>query len=342
MRKPIFSKRAARPGEASPRARPMKGIKTGTGLGLLGFFIVAAAVVIVVMYHPPNVVNNYTGAGGGQQLPVPPNSTSTCSSNNACKLQLYAYITNLNSSVGAPTQLAVPYQLFAAGSALATASGTTSAIAATNVSGVNYGGQYTAFFGNDVSEYVAAVNVTVRQTVQSVAKQLLPISVPTMDFNNNTVAGFSAKGGVLTGVANNYVDSALTQRIKTSYGYYGDPNALLIYAYNSSQISSITLPSGFVATTVPQGLVSVPAGDAVAGFSMSQLPPNFIDSFTPTIKTGTLPANTLIPSTIHTWVASQGAQQVNGQLESGLYINATKVNSPLVTVSGEYNISVYG
>ena len=322
------------------RRKSLKGTSTGTGLIALGALLFAAAVVLVLMYHAgqSTTVNNF--GNPNQVLQTPANSLLCSGSSIAPKLQLFAWITNLNSSVGAPTQIATPYQVFPAGSALSIASGTTSASAATNVSGINCGAQYTVFFGSNVGVYVAAAPVTVTSTVQSVSQKLVQISVPTMDFNNNSVAGFKSTGGVLTGVANNYVDSALTQRIKTSYGFYGP--ALLIYAYNSTQITSITPPSGFATATVPQGLVSAPMGYAVAGFSVPQLGANNITSFSPVIKTGTLPANTLIASTLHTWIASEGNQQVNGALETGLYINATKVNSPLVTVSGEYNISVYG
>jgi len=280
---------------------------------VVGVLLLAAVYVGAVWFHPAAVGVPSTGS----QTTTPP--TLSCQgSSTAPALSLEAYYMNTATVPASPTQVATSYSVYTGSSPLAFASGTLSATAGTSVSGVNCGQSYSIFVGDNSNYFLKEVQTTISQTSQQLAVQLTPISLPTVGFNNGTIAGYVGQAKFFA-VPNGYTETQLQMKVSAGSGYFGHPDYAIIFAYNASQISSVQLNAPTVA--VPSSVVSVPAGFATVAYQMSALGNYNSTVLNPIIKTSTLPSNTAIASPIDVYLVSETSYNQNGNLLTGVFAN---------------------
>ena len=314
---------------------------------------VALALVIgVLMLGAVYVGSNYLSTKSigvttpGQTPTTTPAIVTSCgSSSTAPTLSLTAFYNKTTTVPATPTQIAESYSVYQPGSPLAFASGTTSASAATSVSGINCGSEYTVFFGGNSNYFLTAFSVKSQNNTQGVVKQLQPISAPTAKFNNGTIAGYVGQAKFFA-VPNGYTDTNLQMRISAGSGFWGNPDSVVMFAYNTTQIKSISL--NLPTASVPSSVVSIPAGYATVAYQISQMSDYQQNTYNPVFMTGTLPSNTLNASAINVYLISQASYNNNGNLETGLFANPTSQAalvtpvSSVATSSGTGGILVYG
>ena len=314
----------------------------------IGIVFVVGVLILGAVYLGLNHSTTTKSIGvslPGQTTTTSPNISYCGSSSTAPTLSLTAFYNKTSTVPATPTQIADAYSVYQPGSPLAFASGTTSASAATSVSGVNCGSTYTVFFGGNSNYYLTAVSVTSKQTTQAVTEQLKPISAPTVQFNNGTIAGYVNQSKFYA-VPNGYTDTNLQMRISAGSGFWGNPDSVVMFAYNTTQIKSISL--NLPTASVPSSVVSVPAGYATVAYQIPQMSNYQQSTYNPVIMTGTLPSNTLDSSAINVYLISQASYNNNGNLETGLFTNPTSQSalvtpvSSVATSSGKGGILVYG
>ncbi len=316
--------------------------RNDVGLALVvGILILGAVYLGSTMLAPKSIAP----AGQSAATTVSSQTLACQGSSTAPVLSLAAFYNNTATVPPTPTQVAVAYSVYQPGSPLVFASGTTSATAGTTVSGVNCGASYTVFFGDNSNYYLTAVPVQVTQTTQVVQKQLKPISAPTVQFNNGTIAGYVSQAKFF-GVPNGYTETNLQMRISAGSGFWGNPDFAVMFAYNSSQIQSIKL--NLPTVSVPSSVVSIPAGFATVAYQLPAISNYQQETLNPVIVTGTLPSNTAVASPINVYLISEASYNQNGNLETGLFTNpvtqaalVTPVSS-VATSGGTGGILIYG
>ena len=206
------------------------------------------------------------------------------------------------------------------------------------------GGQYSAFVGSYPSYYLVEVPLTITNVTGSKQVILTQISSPAITYNNGTIAGY-VKQAVFGGIANGYTETNLNLKIAQSgYGYFGDPSYALVFAFNSSQISSVTL-SEPIAQNVPLSPLSIPAGFTTVAYSLPSIGNYQSVILNPIVKIGTLNSNSLIASDMDVYAIAQAPFKYNGQYQTG-YIypnNNTAIISPVTsTTSSSAGVLIYG
>jgi hypothetical protein len=279
---------------------------------VVGILLLVAIYAGATLFRPTSTIGQPTT--GTSTVP----SLACANSPVAPTLSLEAYYMNTVTVPATPTQVATPYSIYTSSSPLAITSGTLSATAGTSVSGVNCGQSYSIFVGDNSNYYLKEVQTTVSQTAQQLSVKLTPISLPTIGYNNGTIAGYVGQAKFYA-VPNGYTETQLQMKISAGSGYFGHPDYAIIFAYNASQISSIQLNAPTVA--VPSSVVSVPAGFATVAYQMSALGNYNSTVVNPIIKTSTLPSNTLVASPIDVYLVSEASYNQNGNLLTGVFAN---------------------
>lgn len=287
---------------------------------ILAFFVVGALILAGVYVgtgfksvSTPVITNVQPGSSGSSS------TTLFCAgSSSAPTLSLTAYYNDTGTVPPTPTQVATSYSVYAPGSPITKASGTSSSSAATSVSGVNCGTTYLVNWGDNSNYYLTQVSTVVQNTTQSVTTQLLPISSPTVRFQNGTIAGW-VKQAKFYGVANGYKETNLEVRVQAGSGFWGNPVSALMFAYNTTTVSSIYL--NLPQISVPSSAVSVPAGYATVAYQLPQISNYQIEQLNPIITTGTLSSNTLNATAINVDLISEASYNNNGNLQNGLFVN---------------------
>jgi hypothetical protein len=304
---------------------------------IVGILILAAIYIGATSLHPATTVSQ--SPSGTSSTP----SLACANSPVAPTLSLEAYYMNTVTVPASAAQVATPYSVYTSSSPLAVTSGTLSATAGTSVSGVNCGQNYNIFVGDNSNYYLKEVQTTVAQTTQQLAVKLTPISLPTVGFNNGTIAGYVGQAKFFA-VPNGYTETQLQMKVSAGSGYFGHPDYAIIFAYNASQISSVQLNAPTVA--VPSSVVSVPAGFATVAYQMSALGNYNSTVVNPIIKTSTLPSNTAVASPIDVYLVSEANYNQNGNLLTGVFANPstgaaiiTPVQSVTTSAGG---ILIYG
>jgi hypothetical protein len=284
------------------------------GLALaVGILLLAAVFLGATYFHPAAV-----GVPSGTQTTITSQALSCQGSSVAPTLSLEAYYMNTATVPASPTQVATSYSVYTGSSPLAFASGTLSATAGTSVSGVNCGQSYNIFVGDNNNYFLKEVQTTITQTAQQLAVQLTPISLPSVGYNNGTIAGYVGQAKFFN-VPNGYTETQLQMKISAGSGYFGHPDYAIIFAYNASQISGIQLNAPTV--SVPSSVVSVPAGFATIAYQMPAIGNYNSTILNPIIKTATLPSNTAVASPIDVYLVSEANFNQNGNLLKGVFAN---------------------
>jgi len=291
---------------------------------VVGLLLLGALYVGATYFHPASV-----GVPSTSGTPASTTTTSlACAGSSvAPTLSLETYYMNTATVPPSPTQVATSYSIYTGSSPLAFASGTTSASAGTSISGVNCGQSYNIFVGDNSNYYLKEVQTTITQTSQQLAVKLTPISLPSIGYNNGTIAGYVGQAKFFN-VPNGYTETQLQMKISAGSGYFGHPDYAIVFAYNASQISSIQLNAPTI--SVPSSVVSVPAGFATVAYQMPAIGNYNSTIINPIIKTATLPSNTLVASPIDVYLVSEANFNQNGNLLTGLFANPS-TGAPLVT-----------
>jgi hypothetical protein len=284
---------------------------------ILAFFVVGALILAGVYvgtslhsFAPAQIGSSSTNSQGI--------SLSCAGSSSAPTLSLTAYYNNSGTVPPTPTQVATSYSVYTPGVPITKASGTSSSSAATSVSDVNCGGTYLVNWGDNSNYYLTQVSTTVQNTTQAVTTQLLPVSSPTVQFQNGTIADWVNQAKFF-GVSNGYKETNLEVRIQAGSGFWGNPVSALLFAYNTTTVSSIYL--NLPQLNVPSSAVSIPAGYATVAYQIPQISNYQLEQLNPIITTGTLSSNTLNATAINVDLISEASYNNNGNLESGLFVN---------------------
>ncbi len=322
---------------------------------IMAFFVVGALILAGVY-----VGTNFRSVS----QPVPPGSSGSgvqvntqsvnllcAGSSSAPTLSLSAYYNSTSTVPPTPTQVATSYTVYAPGSPISLESGTTSATAATSVSGVNCGSNYLVNFGDNSNYYLMQMSATVQNTTQRVSQKLLPVSSPSITFQNGTIANW-VNQAKFYGVANGYTETNLEARVQAGSGFWGNPASVILFAYSSTKIQSVSL--NLPQASVPSSAVSIPAGYATVAYQLPQISNYQIEQLNPIIVTGTLDSNTLNATAINVDSISEASYNNNGKMESGLFVNpstkaalVTPVTSTATTTGtgqtiGSGGILIYG
>ena len=288
--------------------------RNDVGLALVvGILLLIAVYVGAVWFHPAAV-----GVPSTSTQTTAPATLACAGSSVAPTLSLEAYYMNTATVPASPTQVATSYSVYTGSSPLAFASGTTSATAGTSISGVNCGQSYNIFVGDNNNYFLKEVQTTITQTAQQLAIQLTPISLPSIGYNNGTIAGYVGQAKFFN-VPNGYTETQLQMKISAGSGYFGHPDYAIVFAYNASQISSIQLNAPTV--SVPSSVVQVPAGFATIAYQMPAIGNYNSTILNPIIKTATLPSNTAVASPIDVYLVSEANFNQNGNLLKGVFAN---------------------
>lgn len=295
---------------------------------ILGFFVVGALILagvyIGTSFHS---IASVPAVQSVSSTGVQSSSLLCAGSSVAPTLSLTAYYNDTGTVPPTPTQIATSYDVYVPGTPLVKASGTTSASAATSISGVNCGATYLVNFGSNSNHYLTQVSTTVQNTTQSVTTQLLAISSPTVTFQNGTIANWVDQAKFF-GVANGYKETNLEVRVQAGSGFWGNPASALMFAYNTTGISSIYL--NLPQVNVPSSAVSVPAGYATVAYQLPQISNYQIEQLNPILTIGTLSSNTLNATAINVDLISEASYNNNGNVQSGLFVNPS-THAVLVT-----------
>jgi hypothetical protein len=313
--------------------------KNDIGLAfVVGLLLLGGVYLGATFYHTAAIGVPSTGS-----QPTTSQTLSCQGSSTAPTLSLEAYYMNTATVPASPTQVATSYSVYTGSSPLAFASGTLSATSGTSVSGVNCGQSYKIFVGDNSNYYPKEVNTTISQTSQQLTVQLTPISLPTVGFNNGTIAGYVGQAKFFA-VPNGYTETQLQMKVSAGSGYFGNPDYAIVFAYNASQVSSVQLNAPTVA--VPSSVVSVPAGFTTVAYQMSALGNYNSTVINPIIKTSTLPSNTAMASPIDVYLVSGTSYNQNGNLLTGVFANpstgAAIITPVQSTTTNAGGILIYG
>jgi hypothetical protein len=293
----------------------------------IGLVIVVALVVIGAFY--------LGGSKSGTIIQPQTNvaSTAPCGSSGLSSLALSARYNNYAVVPASPTAASTSINVYQPGNPVAILTGTTP-----NALSVACGAQENVILGDNSAYFVTNETVTASSAQQTTSINLQQIATPAVSYNNNTKAGYSANA-VIAPVANGYPDTDLSIRIKEGNGFFGNPDAVLVFAYSPTQIQGISGIQGTKAD-VPTGVVSIPSGDAVQAFAIAGLQPNQVVILNPTITTGTLPANS-VNSIVNVYLISQATYNNNGVAQPGLISSPSSLSTPLVTPVTAGNIVIH-
>lgn len=317
----------------------LKGIET------LGGVIVIVVMLFVGFLFFGGASNSY------KSISTPQVNSHVSTSGIVCQAVSYNFaLTSVynNTAVvpAVPTKVGTAYQVYTNEAPTSFAQGTTSSTSSTLITGINCKSSYKILFGDNSAYFLNGVSVVSSQPTQRISLKLQPISAPTLSFNNGSIAGYVGQA-VFGGVSNGYTETQLSAKISAGVGFFGNPLYAVIFAYNSSQIQSIQL-SGRPETSVPSSAVSIPAGYSTIAYSLPQIGKYVSLVINPIIITGTLPANTAVPSSINMYLVSQSNYNNNGNIESNLYVNPS-TQAPLIasvssiaTSSGTSGINIFG
>jgi hypothetical protein len=315
----------------------------------VGLVVVVVLAIFGAVWYGTTLATKSVGVPSG----TTGTGTATSTGQFACSqsgsptptISLSAFYNDTSTVPATPTQLAESYKVYQQGGVLALASGTSSSSAATSITGVNCGSSYNIFLGGNTNHFVTEVNVQVTQAPQVVQVAMVPISSPTVTFNNGTIAGYVSQAKFFS-VPNGYTETQLQMKIAAGSGFFGNPDFAVMFAYNASQISSVQL--SYPTVSVPSSVVStVPAGYSTVAYQLPQIGNYQSEVLNPIIKTSTLPSNTAVASPINVYLVSQSSYNQNGQLVTGAFTNTngaalvTPVSS-VASSSGSDGILLYG
>jgi hypothetical protein len=309
-----------------------KGIKQST---LIWTIVLVLGAVAVGAYVSHGTTFSITGGTGST-----PSTTGTCPTSGFSTVSLLgSYIASngivVTPSVTSSVYLAgqsSPVNTVTTGSSATTVSGTVSCSPPQTVY-ATYGDANSGTYYLQATPQTSATGAV----TQLYDTNLLPVAEISAPVFVNSQNGTYASNAIYKNAGNSQTYTS-TMNLQAGNGVYGNTNIELLFAYNNTEIQSVTV-TGSGASSAP---VSIPsgttygAGYTLVAYTIPAMKFYNQSSYQVIVKTATLNSNTVVANPVELFIKDSASYMNNGQLVSNAYINSqtnTNIGHAVIPVS---------
>ena len=294
-----------------------KGIKQSTLIWTVVLVIAAVGVGAFISHGTYSIVG---GTG------TTPSTTGTCPTSGFTTVSLLGSYISSNGITQTP---AVTASVYLAGQSSPVNTITTGATATSTSGEVPCSPPATVYatYGdaNSASYYLQATPQTsaTGSLTTLYDTNILPVAAVSAPVFINSLTGAYGSNAIYN-AAGNFQTYTSTMNLQAGNGVYGNTNIELLFAFNNTEIQSVTVTGTGVSSTsavTPSG-TTYGSGYTLVAYTIPALKFYNSSSYQVIVKTATLNSNTVVANPVQLFLKDSASYMNNGQIISNAYINS--------------------